>query len=76
MDSFLQGREHISSNEESDVADVTVKVDQNVKDLKPEQGEVMSNAHVQTIYENDILKKVIVHCDCGKELVIAFDYKN
>ena len=76
MDSFLQGREHISSNEEGDVADVTVKVDQDVKDLKPEQGEVMSNARVQTIYESDILKKIIVHCDCGKELVIAFDYKN
>jgi|GEM_PF-2989725 hypothetical protein len=76
MDSFLQGREHISSNNGSDEADVTVKVEQNVKDLKPEQGEVMSNAHVQTLYENDILKKVIVHCDCGKELVIAFDYKS
>ncbi len=76
MDSFLQGREHISSNAESDEAGITVKVEQKVEDLKPEQGEVMSNARVQTIYESDILKKIIVHCDCGKELVIAFDYKN
>ena len=76
MDSFLRGREHISSNAESDITDVSVKVEQNVEDLKPEQGEVMSNARVQTIYESDILKKIIVHCDCGKELVIAFDYKN
>ena len=76
MDSFLQGREHISSNTENDGADVTVKVEQNIENLKPEQGEVMSNARVQTIYESDTLKKIIVHCDCGKELVIAFDYKN
>ncbi len=76
MDSFLQGREHISSNAESDVTDATVTVEQKVDALKPEQGEVMSNAQVQTIYESDILKKIIVHCDCGKELVIAFDYKN
>lgn len=76
MDSFLQGREHISSNAESDVAEATVKVEQKVDTLKPEQGEVMSNAQVQTIYESDVLKKIIVHCDCGKELVIAFDYKN
>ena len=76
MDSFLQGREHISSNAEDDTADVTVKVGQSVESLKPEQVEVMSNAHVQTIYEGDILKKILVHCDCGKELVIAFDYKN
>ena len=72
----MQGREHISSNAEGDDTNVTIKVEQNVKDLKPEQGEVMSNARVQTIYESDILKKIIVHCDCGKELVIAFDYKN
>ena len=76
MDSFLQGREHISSSAESEAADLTVKVEQNVESLKPEQGEVMSNARVQTIYEGDILKKIIVRCDCGKELVIAFDYKN
>ena len=76
MDSFLQGREHISSNAEGDVADVAVKVDQRVEDLKPERGEVMSNARVQTIYEGNILKKITVCCDCGKELVIAFDYKN
>ena len=76
MDSFLQGREHISSNAGSNVVDATVTVEQKVDTLKPEQGEVMSNAQVQTIYEGDILKKIIVHCDCGKELVIAFDYKN
>ena len=72
----MQGREHISSNAENDTSDVTVKVEQKVEDLKPEQGEIMSNARVQTIYESDVLKKIIVYCDCGKELVIAFDYKN
>ena len=76
MESFLRGRKHISSTPEGDVLDTVVSVEQNVKDLKPEQGEVMSNARVQAVYENDILNKVIVHCDCGKELVIAFDYKN
>ena len=76
MDSFLRGREHISSSGENDVADLTVKVEQKIEDLKPEQGEVMSNARVQTIYESEVLKKIIVHCDCGKELVIAFDYKS
>lgn len=76
MDSFLRGREHISNDVDEGVLDVSGKFEQSVSVLIPEQGDVMSNAQVQTVYEGDVLKKVIVHCDCGKELVIAFDYKN
>ena len=76
MDSFLQGREHIVVNEivtQEDSNDTIVADPRET--LQPEQGEVMSNARVQAIYEKDILKKIVVHCDCGKELVLALEYK-
>ena len=76
MDSFLRGREHIANSIEDGVPEVPEKIEQSVDILKPEQGELMSNAQVQTVYEGDVLKKIIIHCDCGKELVIGFDYKN
>lgn len=76
MDSFLQGREHIVVN---DVAvnqeDSNTNIIEPRETLQPEKGEVMSNARVQTIYEKDVLKKIVVHCDCGKELVLSLEYK-
>ena len=76
MDSFLQGREHIVVN---DVAvnqeDSNTNIIEPRETLQPEKGEIMSNARVQTIYEKDVLKKIVVHCDCGKELVLSLEYK-
>lgn len=76
MGSFLQGREHIVINEvglnQEDSSTSTIEPRET---LQPEEGEVMSNARVQTIYEKDILKKIVVHCDCGKELVLSLEYK-
>ena len=75
MDSFLQGRTHISNNTAQE-PETTVTASEKIREtLKPENSESMTHAHVQTVYEEDVLKKIIVHCDCGKELVIAFDYK-
>ena len=76
MDSFLQGREHITINgittnqENSDIDTSEPR-----ETLQPEQGEVMANARVQTIYEEDVLKKIVIVCDCGKELVLSLEYK-
>lgn len=76
MDSFLQGREHIVVN---DVATNQEDSNSNTieprETLQPEKGKVMSNARVQTIYEKDVLKKIVIHCDCGKELVLSLEYK-
>lgn len=76
MGSFLQGREHIVVNEvEVNQEDSNTNTVESRETLQPEKGEVMSNARVQTIYEKDILKKIVVHCDCGKELVLSLEYK-
>lgn len=76
MGSFLQGREHIVVNEvEVNQEDSNTNTVEPRETLQPEKGEVMSNARVQTIYEKDVLKKIVVHCDCGKELVLSLEYK-
>ena len=76
MDSFFQGREHIVVNEvEVNQEDSNTNTAEPRETLQPEKGEVMSNARVQTIYEKDVLKKIVVYCDCGKELVLSLEYK-
>lgn len=75
MDSFLQGREHIVVNDVGASQESINCMEEPRETLQPEQGEVMSNARVQTIYEKDVLKKIVVHCDCGKEIVLVFEHK-
>lgn len=75
MDDFLQGVKRLSNvdgvlKEAQDVSTPSKEIDVG-EVLKPESGTAMENATVQTIYEGNILKKIIVHCDCGKELVIT-----
>lgn len=46
------------------------------KVLKPEQSDNDgASARVETVYEGRVLRKIIVHCGCGKELVFECSYE-
>ncbi len=40
--------------------------------LVPEEGD--DHVTLETTYEGDVLRKIIIHCDCGKEIVLDCCY--
>ena len=88
MDSFLQGRpciknttvdELIENKQEpylvhrehqNDTTEKILKVKQEV--LVPEGSE--ENVKVETTYEGNLLRKITIHCECGKAIILDCCY--
>lgn len=84
MDSFLKDRPHITLDHETETAHdsenlahsnqlPTLNLSQST--LTPESGDAMEHAKIETIFESGILRRIIVHCDCGKELILECQYE-
>ena len=73
MDSFLSElkRKHEATAQESAIA--LPNADETIENLTSDSSE---NLQVQTVYEGDYLKKIIIHCECGKEIILSCQYKN
>ena len=73
MDSFLSElkRKRETTSQESEIA--LQNADENIENLTSDSSE---NLQIQTVYEGDYLKKIIIHCECGKEIILSCRYKN